>query len=576
LKNTALKILLIITIISSIFLCLLLFLLLKRGNSGEKAVSKLKEFQEQYDARNTDTKTIAPLVYQDFSDLEDADTLYDTDRHTRVYERIDALKRDGSYTQDAPLVIYNPYGTNVHSVYVYFETLTPMKASYRISVQEDGIPTFAAECAAAEPYVTEHEYLLVGLTTEQSNRISMAMEDAEGNACVRTFYVTADAGYGIGKNKLDVARGVSDADLSDGLFAHFGNITGSRESIRFYDNDGVLRSEYPLLEGSAKRLLFLNDRIYFNCSDTGIAAMDRFGRVENVYTLEGYTVGEDYCADETAQRLLVLASRVPEEGKTPSVNDILLSVDLASGEVKELLDMGVLLKEYKDICKKNDEGVLDWIGLNSVQMWNDTGVLLGAREPSAAFKVKDLYGIPMLEYIIGDELIFDGTGYEGSLLTKTEEFESFVGANTFTCVRTTDMPSGVYELYLYDNHIGGTTSRPELDYTEVAEDLGSSLKKGTASYFCRYLVNETARTWQLLETVPLDYSGYRSSAQVTEDGHLLTDTAGRFAYSEFDEARNLIRKYTASGSEYLARVFKYDFEGFYFAGEVSEAAAEEE
>ena len=107
-KNTALKILLIITIISSIFLCLLLFLLLKQGNSGEEAVSKLKEFQEQYDKRNTDTKTIAPLVYQDFSELETTDTLYDTERHTQVYERIEALKRDGSYTQDAPLVIYNP------------------------------------------------------------------------------------------------------------------------------------------------------------------------------------------------------------------------------------------------------------------------------------------------------------------------------------------------------------------------------------------------------------------------------------------------------------------------------------
>lgn len=575
-KNTALKILLIITIISSIFLCLLLFLLLKQGNSGEEAVSKLKEFQEQYDKRNTDTKTIAPLVYQDFSKLETTDTLYDTERHTQVYERIEALKRDGSYTQDAPLVIYNPYGTNANSVYVYFETLTPMKASYRISVQEDGVPTFAAECAAEKPYVTEHEYLLVGLTTEQSNRVSLAMEDAEGNACVRTFYVTADAGYGIGKNKLDVARGVSETAPSDGLFAHFGNITGSRESIRFYDNDGVLRSEYPLLEGSAKRLLFLNDRVYFNCSDTGIATMNRFGRVESLYELKGYTVGEDYCADETGRKLLVLASRLPEEGKTPSVNDILLSVDLASGEVKELLDMGVLLKEYKEICEENIDGVLDWIGLNSVQVWDDTGVLLGAREPSAAFKVKDIYGIPMLEYIIGDEIIFDGTGYEGSLLTKTDDFESFAGANTFTCVRTEDMPSGVYELYLYDNHIGGTESRPELDYTEVAEDLGSSLKKGTASYFCRYLVNETARTWELLETVPLDYSGYRSSAQVTEEGHLITDTAGRFAYSEFDEARNLIRKYTASGTEYLARVFKYDFAGFYFAGEVSEAAAEEE
>ncbi|MBQ3028622.1 MAG: aryl-sulfate sulfotransferase, partial [Lachnospiraceae bacterium] len=357
-------------------------------------------------------------------------------------------------------------------------------------------------------------------------------------------------------------------------FVHFGNVTGSKEAIQMYDNDGVLRSEYPLLEGSAKRLLFDENRMYFNISDTQIAVLNPFGRAERVYSLGDFTIGEDYCMDEAQKKMLVLASRKPGDSKTPSINDRLLSVDLISGEVKELVDMGVVLKEYKELCKKNEDGILDWIGLNSLQMLQEGGVLLGAREPSAAFKVKDIYGIPMLEYIIGAEQMFEATGYESNLLMKEEEFEPFVGANTFTCVKEETMPSGVYELYLYDNHIAGTASRPEFAYEEMASDLGSSLKKGTSSYFCRYLVNETARTWQLLETFPLDYSGYRGGAQVTEDGHLITVTAGRFAYSEFDENRNLIRKYTAAGTEYLARVFKYDFKGFYFAGE--EVPVEEE
>ena len=237
--------------------------------------------------------------------------------------------------------------------------------------------------------------------------------------------------------------------------------------------------------------------------------------------------------------------------------------------------MGVLLKEYKEICEENDEGILNWLGLNSVQLCNGTGVLLGAREPSAAFKIKDIYGIPMLEYIIGEMQMFEGTGYEEYVLTKTDDFEAFVGANSFTCVKEELMPAGVYELYLYDNHIAGTDSRPEFDYSEMAEDLGSSLKKGTTSYFCRYLVNETARTWELLESIPLDYSGYYGSAQVTEDGHLITVTAGRLAYSEFDGERNLIRKYAAAGPEYLERVFKYDFKGFFFAEDETEAPVEE-
>lgn len=565
-KNIVVKVLLIITIISSVFLCMLLVLLMKKG-TGEKQGSRLEEYQAQYEEHAMDTKTIAPMVYQEFSVIEELSGLYDVARHREVYERIENLKRTGAYTKDAPLVIYNPYGINTSSVYVYFETDTPVRVSYRVSVQEGDLPTFSADCYSEETYTTVHEYLLLGITAAKTNRVALAMEDGEGNSSVRTFYVTAGAQFGAEKSKIDFGKGSSEETLLDGLFVHFGNETGEKESIGLYDNDGVLRGELALVCGSAKRLVFLEDRMYYNISDTQFAAVNRFGRAERVYSVEGYTIGGDYCLDEEKRTLLVLASRDAKEGKIASVNDIVLSVDLISGEVEELLDMETLLKEYKALCKKNEEGVLEWLNLNSIQLLNRDGILLGAREPSAAFKVADIYGIPMLEYIIGDAYLFQGTGYESYLLTKTEEFASFFGANTMTVVREEKMPSGVYYFYLYDNHIEGTKSRPELEYSLMADDLGSSLKKGTTSYFCRYLVNETARTWEQIECVPVDYSGYMGSAQLTEEGHLITVTAGRFAYSEFDAERNLIGKYTAAGTQYLGRVFKYTFEGFYFAGE---------
>ena len=567
-KNTALKVLLIMTVISSIFLCVLLVILFKKGDGEGDGVSKLKEFQERYEEHRTDSKTIAPRVYTDFSVLEGMEKLYDTGRHSEVKERVEALKREGGYSKENPLVIYNPYGVNVSSVYVYFTTGTPVKVSYRISVQED-IPTFSAQCYATEEYGTEHEYLLVGLMADQSNRVALVMEDEEGNSSVRTFYVTAGSLLGTGKTKLDVGKGVSEGKPSEGLFAHFGNRSEGRETIQLYDNEGVLRSEFPLLDGSAKRLLFYEERMYYNCSDTQFVAMDRFGRVERVYSIEGYTIGKDFCLDEEQMKLLVLASKNPEEGKTPTTDDYLLSVDLISGEVNMVLDMGVLLNEYRDVCEKNEEGEFPWLGLNSVQVLETGGVLLGAREPSAAFKVKDIYGIPVLDYIIGEEVMFEGTGYEGHLLTKEEDFEGFAGANTFTCIREEGMPEGVYYLYLYDNHISGAECRPELDYSEIASGLGSTMKKGTNSYFCRYSVNEISRTWELLEATPVDYSGYYGSGQLTADNHLITDTAGRFAYSEYDENRVLIRKYTTAGTNYLERVFKYDFKGFFFAGTLS-------
>ena len=57
---------------------------------------------------------------------------------------------------------------------------------------------------------------------------------------------------------------------------------------------------------------------------------------------------------------------------------------------------------------------------------------------------------------------------------------------------------------------------------------------------------------------------------------MITVTAGRFAYSEFDAERVLVRKYTAAGKEHLGRVFKYDFSGLWFADDKRVAPVETE
>lgn len=562
-KNTAVKVLLVMTVLSAGLLCVLLFLAVSRPGE-KKQESKLKQFQEQYDKHPVNSKMLAPEVYYDFSEEVTGEELYDVTRHKAVSDRIDAMKRSGTYSEDAPLVVWNPYGVNALSVYVYFETEVPMKVSYRISGKSSELTTFSAQCYSKDEYTSSHEYLLLGLFAGESNRIAITMEDEKENVCVRTFWVEAGELYGVGKDKLDKSKGASEEKLSEGFFVHLGNETGVRENVLFYDNDGILRGELPLISGSCKRLLFFNDLMYYNVSDKKIVGVNGFGQAECSYELSGYTIGNDYCIDEDNKKLLLLACK---EGKdSEGVNDRIVSVDLISGEIKELLDMGTYLKEYKAECEKNEDGVLEWLNLNSIQLVG-TGVLVGARELSAAIKIGDIYEVPVVEYFIGEPKLFEGTGYESQLLLKTSDFPSFYGANTLTCVREDGMPDGVYYLYLYDNHIGGTPSRPDFDYSQVEGDLGTSLKKGTASYFCRYLVNEVSKTWQQEEMTELEYSGYGGSAQLEKNGHLITDTAGRFRYSEFDKNRVLINSFTGSGTQYLGRVFKYDFKGFYFAGD---------
>lgn len=569
-KNKFLKVLLAITVISSLFLCGLLYLMVNKGNSKTKKTSKLKEFQDKYDQISTDSKTIAPNIYTDFSADAQELGLYNPERHTEVENRIESLKKMKEYTPDDPLLILNPYGTNTLSLYVYFKTGSPSRTTYRISGQ-GGVPTFSASCKGSESCSEEHEYLFIGLNPG-NNRVAMTVSDEFGNSGVRTFFVNVEKLVGQEKTNLILGKGSSNETLSKGMFVHFGGTIAGQSMILMYDNDGAIRGEIPLLSGQSRRFVTDGDRLYFNVSDTQIVGMNEFGKAERLYELNGYTIGEDYCLDETGKILYVLASKAGEPEK--GCNDRVLELNLLTGESKELLDMGVLLPEYKDLCKPNIDGELDWLGLGSILAAGNDAVLLGASEASSVIKVSDIHTVPTVSYLLGEEKWYAGSGYESALYLKKEAFESFFGGNTVTyCydgISEKDRERGVYGLILFDNHIGKSESRPDFDFFAVGKNLGTTLKKGTTSYFAHYIVNEMAGTWELVETAELPYSGYDSSVQLLENGNLVASCAGRFSYGEYDKEKQLIRTYTSNGDDVLKRVFKYDFKDFYFMGDVEE------
>lgn len=88
--------------------------------------------------------------------------------------------------------------------------------------------------------------------------------------------------------------------------------------------------------------------------------------------------------------------------------------------------------------------------------------------------------------------------------------------------------------------------------------------EGDESYYYKYLVDETAGTFTLVDSVPVTYSGYVSSVQQLGD-NLLTDSGSAFEASEFDKDHNLILTLTGSGATWWYRVFKYDYSGYWFA-----------
>ena len=127
-----------------------------------------------------------------------------------------------------------------------------------------------------------------------------------------------------------------------------------------------------------------------------MAQVNRLGQVTKVYNLGDYKLHHDYVFDENGN-MLILATDTTQD----SVEDIVLKLDVNSGEVTEVLDLEDLFGEYKKTCVKNSSDELDWMHINTIQYMGNGSVLLSSRETSTIIKIDNIYDQPSVAYMIG-------------------------------------------------------------------------------------------------------------------------------------------------------------------------------
>lgn len=237
--------------------------------------------------------------------------------------------------------------------------------------------------------------------------------------------------------KLDKTRGSSPQKLTDGLYVVMGNDSDALDFMYYYDNQGVLRGEVPIIGYRSHRLLFDDDG--------------------NILTL----------ATDT---------------NSDSVEDRVLQINKDTKKVTEVLDMEDLLKDYKEKCEK-----------------------------------------------ASDE----------------------------------DLRNSQYYVYMFNNNIGISKSQPNVSWESIGftNDEGSN---GNSSYYYKYFVDEEKRTFTLTDSFKVPYSGYVSSAQEI-DGNTVIDSGIAGTFGEYDSSHTLIKSFKMEVERFIYRVYKYDFEEFYFA-----------
>ncbi len=550
-------------------------------------------------AAQTDGLTVVQLSpaevgQEDFS-------YYDEGVQNRLAEAVGQLKEeaDSEWTPDDPLAVLNPFGSASNELYLYFETDSKTQVSYTIHVDEDDIPDYTQTAANTwldgdgedGAYTNKHEFQIIGLVPGKTNEVTLEVKGSWGNVRqTDTFTIDmpeTQSGY---STKLDSTEGTSDAELTDGLFTLM-RVNGLLGYAFFYDNDGIMRYEMILEGYGLDRMLDYEDDMVTTVSSKKIVRMDGLGRSKRVYNTGEYDMHHDINYTNDENKVVTLAENL----ETESTEDLVLEVDLESGEVTELIDFTSLMddyvSEYTRVIAPTDAffwqaGERDWIHINSVQ-WlpGEDSLLVSSRETSSIIKMKNVHDNPEIDYMIGDESFWEGTPYEGLNLEPASDFKLQYGQHAVEYdgaygEEGADVEPGSseeaaeegnskrYYLLMFDNNYSAINTRsdgysPDLDDRVNTDLYGLG---GAVSYMYRYLVDEEARTFDLVDSFEVPYSSIVSNvSHIADSTNYVINSGMSKVYGEYDENGEMIKEFAYECELQNYRTVKNDFVGFWFA-----------
>ncbi len=500
------------------------------------------------------------------------ENVYTSDYQSMADETLRSERSTADATESDMFVRENPYGTNTTSLYVYFTTDDEVSVSY--TVHADGYADFTRTAYQESAYQKKHEFQLLGLVPDVRNTITLTLTDENGVSRTRTIERKGASLLGNEEVQLEsTADAASGTDLGDGLYVVLGNDSDEQDFMFYYDTNGVLRGEIPVLYYRSHRLLFDEDGLmWFSASTHHLVAMNRLGKLEKIYDLgSGYILHHDYVFDSDENIVMLATQRNRSDN---AVQDQVIKLDTSTGEVTPLLDFGDMFADYKqstthagtDESDSDAKNRWDWLHCNTIQMLPDGSALFSARETSTIIKVNDLETDPTLDYMIGEPSVWSGTEEAGSFLTKVGDFPDTGGQHSITYVSDDSLQDGQYYLYMFDNNFGTALTRPDFDWS-VIDGISTQFSSDTAhSQYRKYLVDENAGTYTEVSSFDVPYSPYVSSAQELGNGNVLIDSGMKGLFGQYSSDGTLLSEFRmALNTSYIYRVYSYDFSGYTFA-----------
>lgn len=501
---------------------------------------------------------VQELAYLD-TRVSAANSAYEKKAVEQLQQELDDLKEEENYSVDEPLAVMNPFGTNTTGLYLYFNSADAGKLTYTISAE--GTADFKRTAKDANAEAALAEYQLIGLVPGKENTVSVTYTNEEGTrADEYSFKVTAPkttSGYPIA---MEQTAASGNTELADGLFVLMG-VNNYNGYTFLFDNDGTLRAEIISEDYRMDRMVAYEDSMVFTTTDQKLARMNALGKITDTYELNGYVMHHDFVVNDEGQVLALVSDSAKD-----TVEDIVMSIDLNTGEQKLLIDFNELLNSYKQTTKPvemDGKSVWDWLHFNSIDLVGNS-LFLSARENSTIIKVDDIYTQPTINYLIGIQDVWAGTEGENLRLQKSSEFPSQAGQHSVTYAADDSLPEGQYYLYMYNNNYWWYESRP--DYTgAVIRETSQTFEANDQdrSKFTKYLVDENNRSYDLVQEFDVPYSSIVSNAQLTGDSIVVNSGMAK-TLEEYSLEGDLLAQFNYEASLLSYRAFKETFNGYWF------------
>ncbi len=542
-------------------------------DTKDKALEDVDKLELQTLYLSGDKKNVVTREYGS------VDAIYNKAKSAAAEDMLTDIKKKRDYSEEDPLWAYNPYGTNPESLYMYFKSKGRFYCRYTVSVDDDKIPDFTRtlDNGASGNVAMEHEYQIIGLVPDKTNYLIFRLYNKKDELANTLYYkVDMPKSYSGAQTILKLEEGRSKTPLQNGLYTVFAGTGTKKQAVLLYDNSGVLRGEFPTKE-IGYNMEQIYDTLVYEVDDNTLARVNELGQVVDCLEIPLHHIYGEFAYDG-AGAVYVLAQPVQRSQSLGSV----VKVEVNSGDVSDALDLSDIPSLVKLVKRADKSGKLkgrNYMAPDSVQVTGINQLLLGSSKYSTIMKVSNVNSLmPKLDYMMTDQKLWNISGkgkamkrLRKKLLTKAladgqaeptqatpivnsildsgktttpELFRSQYGQNALVVEKSSNLAEGQYYVGMLNNNAG----------------RGTSGQKNN-SYYYKYLVDESAGTYALLEKERLTWN--EKGGNVTPyDESFLYCRSGDHIFEETGKDGRQIRSFHVKGALY--RVYKNDWKGFWF------------